>query len=104
MDEIIKSDDFHILKNWSITYFSNKKNISPKALANRLKGNIYKHSKFVDGENIVTSQIVSILGREIKTYSDSTYLLVGPPSEDYFDIIDYEYDDNTPIKLEGKNK
>jgi hypothetical protein len=65
------------IKKWSII------GSMPLFLVGRLKGFVYDHPKFRDGEEIVSSPVVemNLLSRTAKTYSGRIYCLEDPNTE-----------------------
>ena len=73
------------LENWSVVVRPKDPYQAPELWATILAGNVYGHSKpdvFPDGSEINTSLVVSVKGREVKTYSGSVYTL-GKVDENY---------------------
>lgn len=95
-----------IVKNWST--FSIPKNDfqSPRALPKYLKGNVYGHSGFEDGQNINTSPIDEIWDRgdhkEVVTRTGSRYLVYPQDVDPKAEKQHPGYYDRLKITQEGK--
>jgi hypothetical protein len=64
----------------------------------RLRGNVYGHEKYSDGERITTSRIVRVEGR--KVFCTSRVYLLGKPSSDFMDMlktIRADFDQSDPL-------
>ena len=81
-----------ILKNWSVVDFYDFKAPEVDTSHCSLKGEVYGHPRFCDGDSVVTSRIISIVDKldykEITTRSGSVYNIykekVNPDYEDVF--------------------
>jgi len=67
------------LENWS-TVSTDSPYTAPELIRLRLKGKVYGHPKFENGESIITSPIVKldIDNRIAQTYSGKIYTLASP--------------------------
>jgi hypothetical protein len=63
------------LHNWKVVSEKGSPYRAPETLGIQLKGDVYGHKAFNDGDHIRTSAIVSVEGRVISTRSGSLYLL-----------------------------
>lgn len=67
------------LKNWSVTGGFNQDFTSPEFRKYYLKGNVYGHPEFKDGNPVITSRIIEINDKdsykEVITRSGSVYEL-----------------------------
>jgi len=68
------------LENWSVTG-SDDPYQPPECQTRRLRGEVFGHPKFVDGEHITTSSVVSA-GSGTVTTRNSVYML-GEPNPKY---------------------
>jgi hypothetical protein len=86
------------LENWSTTSQSDAYT-APECLEIILQGNVYGNPKFRDGDHILTSCIVSMVGRVITTYSGSKYLLgkIDPKFREMLRKIRPNWDWRNPI-------
>ncbi len=90
----------YTLHNWSTNLSSADPYKAPEQCSTRLKGNVYGHPKFNDGDLITTSTINKIEGRIITTDSGSVYRL-GRPSQKWLHWLKqegYVYDPKNPVK------
>ena len=63
-----------ILHNWSVVATGGSYT-APECRSFCLQGEVFGHSRFPEGSSIVTSRIVGVSGRVIKTHSGSKYCL-----------------------------
>lgn len=64
------------LENWSVVVQPTANPyMAPEQLKSCLHGKIYGHSRFEDGSNVTTSEIIGINKDKIETYSGSIYEL-----------------------------
>lgn len=71
------------LREWSVVDTSDDPYLAPEQRPLKVKGKVYDNPRFTEGEEIVTSHIVGVEGRIVRTRSGSEYLLDGPPEEAY---------------------
>ena len=65
-----------VLQDWFVQYRDPENLYTPPELSSRvLSGKAYGHPKFMDGDGVITSQIIGIKGRRVQTVGGSTYLL-----------------------------
>lgn len=88
------------LKNWAVITNDNGYT-APEAIVKQLSGYVYGHSKFLDGQHVVTSKIIDVNGRVVKTTSGSFYVLEEPhPSYlKFLDKNNIKYSPDIPISL-----
>lgn len=89
------------IENWSVCESQVDAYTAPEHRARRLRGNVFDHPRHKDGEKIVTSGIVEVDGRTIKTSSGNTYVLGQPEPEyvSYCQSIGKPIDEANPIKV-----
>ena len=69
------------IRNWTLVNQSGDREFNLETgVGCIVSGNIYRHSRFQDGEYIFTSRIVATDGFNITTQSGSKYTLAGPPA------------------------
>jgi len=88
------------LHNWSTGYSSDNPYAAPEQNPTCLKGNVYGHPRFNDGDCVTTTAIEKIEGRIITTYSGSIYRL-GRPNQKWLHWLKkngYTYDPKNPVK------
>ncbi len=83
------------LEKWGVSYRSDDLFLAPEINPVCLVG--YRDD---DPRPVITSPIVEVNGRIIKTLSGSTYFLGEPAPEylEYLESIGYPYDSENPIK------
>lgn len=75
--------------------------LAPELVGLALRGTVTNHPRKPDGSRIVTSRVVMVRGREVKTESGNWYRL-GEPSEEYLEYLKRdgrEFDVEAPIKV-----
>jgi hypothetical protein len=78
--------------------------LAPEVAGICLRGIVTGHPHKPDGSQIITSRIVLVRGREVKTESGSWYRL-GEPSAEFLEHLKNEgrvFDPEAPIKVVGK--
>lgn len=91
------------LHNWAIVDGLNDPYMAPERRGIRIRGEVFGHDNFADGEKVTTGIVRDVNGREVytNTSSNSYYILVGPPKQDYLDWLKehgFEFDPDNPIK------
>ena len=73
------------MENWAVV-FTDHEYTAPELRVPKLGGNVYGHPRFEDGEEVVTSRIVSIENKKVLTESGSLYELgeINPNYEAMF--------------------
>jgi len=88
------------IENWSCVATQDPY-IPPEATCIHLKGNVYNHSSFEDGDLVVTSPIKDAKGLQVTTESGRVYLL-GNVSSNYREWLNRnrpKWDENNPITI-----
>lgn len=70
------------MEDWVVCPTINNVYIPPEQAGQSIKGKVYGHPRFEDGESVCSSRIVNVCGRVIHTESGSVYVL-GEPNADY---------------------
>ena len=88
------------LENWAVSYRSDNLFLAPECNPICLVGH-----RDNDLHRIITSPIVEVNGRIVKTFSGSIYFLGKPAPEylEYLESIGYSYDEKNPLKRARKN-
>lgn len=74
------------MENWSVCYYPTDPYGSPEQCTAILRGQVYGHPRFSEGQNISTSSIVGKIDDKVATASGSVYILgeVDPNYEKLF--------------------
>jgi hypothetical protein len=86
----------YVLKEWSVVEKVSDPYQAPELRRHGLKGKVYGHPEFFDGEPIVTSSGIRAEGRHVWTKSGTEYVLEGPPDENY---VKYLNENSIPMDL-----
>jgi hypothetical protein len=78
---MIKIEDWGTMRSPAANPFQ-----APELAGICLRGVVFGHPHKEDGTKVITSDIVSVKGLVVETYSGSTYLL-GKPSEDFLKYL-----------------
>ena len=63
------------LKNWSVSYSNPDAYSAPELMGVVLCGNVYGHTRFLDGVYVKTSPVIKLEGKVFFTKSGSQYIL-----------------------------
>lgn len=70
------------MENWCAVPTINSVYMPPEQRGTSVKGQVYGHKRFEDGDSIVTSRIIGVDGRTVTTESGTQYVL-GEINADY---------------------
>ena len=70
------------MENWSVVFGEVDPYTPPELATTHLRGKVYGHDRFTDGEVILTSAITGVCGDHVITTSGSAYEL-GEPDPEY---------------------
>ena len=76
--------------------------VAPELIQKAICGTVYNHSRLPDGETIITSAVVTAVGKEITTHSGTVYVLDGPPLAEYAKWMqdnEIKYDSLNPFTI-----
>ena len=86
------------LENWSVIGNSYQ---APEIRQLTLRGQVYNHPKYKDGEIILTSNITNVDGKHITTRNNNIYIL-GKVYQEYLEWMwenNIIYNEENPIKI-----
>ena len=89
------------LTNWSTALDPRASPYTPpEARDTVLRGNVWHHPSYKQGDYITTSGIKSVEGRRVVTRSGSIYWLLDPDPKfvEYLDMIGFDFDPESPIR------
>jgi hypothetical protein len=83
---VTKAENVPVLENWAVVWDDISPYSAPEIRSPRIKGDVYGHSLWKDGDCITTTSPVSRKGTVIRTKSGSYYQLgkVHPRYEESF--------------------
>lgn len=90
------------LRDWSVGNLLESPFAAPEQGVFALQGIVFGHPNFVDGASITTSEIKEVKGKIVKTHSGSSYLLEGPPDNEFLDFLKEKgviFDENNPLNF-----
>lgn len=86
------------IENWSCVGQKDPY-LPPEALCISLQGNVYGHPSFMDGDEVVTTPVISAKGLNVRVASGRVYIL-GKVSDEYREWLEQNrpnWDKNNPI-------
>jgi hypothetical protein len=89
------------LHNWSVIGSAVDTYKAPELQTKKLRGNVFGHPEFADGDSVKTSTIVKVDGRKIHTRSGSCYTLgrIDQKYRNWMKQNNIIYDAKNPIKV-----
>lgn len=81
------------LKNWYIIALLPNEYVAPEQATLHVMGEVYNSDVFADGQEITTSEVIEFdLSHRIIHTVNTTYVLEGPPAEEWLQILEQEGD------------